>query len=1518
MSKTDNTLSMGRRGARVALSALMALCCVPAQAFAFDDGTADTTVEAAEAADVATDAEIAASEALTELEIEAAVAAAPTLADQGASASALATAETYTKNCGNGWFITFSVTGDVATVSSVSVVGSGKLTLPATIAGATVTAIGNAAFKGVTGLTEIEIPEGVETIGAEAFRNTGLTSIALPSTVVSADKSAFRDNASLKSATLNEGLTTVGSYLFKSDTALESIVIPSTMNRVPYEGFRDCTALASVSFAGDTIRYLHAGAFRNCSSLTSIELPLLVGTATAEEANAEGLTNVFSYIKGYTIGYNCFQDCSNLKTIVLGGPVVSEPKSYFSSSSCLTGCASGLQIVNKGARAQVSYGTATSRSYVSDEYCTLDYYYSMEDAEAYTNKVASITCKTQIIEIDQYEQATSTIRPAQLIPLVTGSKDYSEYLYADSDTEVPALPEGKVWCILDSPESSYSSGNMGNSSFNYYNDKLPFTSSYQVVAVDKGCLSSAWIDNDTIRAYYSDDTGTSSAGIPTLTLEEGMKSTDLDTLAVRQTDGNVIDSSLYTLRFQKATMERTRGFGGYYYDTVKSWDDIDRADMVESGWYRVTAIGVGEYSNTSTAYTYFKLESPVPETKSYYSAESASTYLNTLTDNASRYMYDDSSYSVVVSGTDWQAQLVGAGLAGADGNSDNDFGAGLLLLDFGAGEYTGMTTGHIISKATMYLLLGSEKSVPMSAADSEQTYLADYISAKCVDGGWRAGADAETSQELATSVVSEFRPANWGAEWGSTALVASSTMELVGSAAMGYAYANGCRVLYLDEDGAISDTDLALLSDSSVENIVLVGDEGDVSSTVATQIASATGKTPTRILDGVSVGASSLELAKQTIAAKVADDSSYKARIIIADASDSANCAAAAMFANVLDGVMVSVDSTADAKALRAYLEDLISTSKLGLRAVDYLYTVGEFSFIEGDADDYFQQPWTGSTAVVRSLELGDTFEVEGYMYKLVDRYGVVSAEFIDATPGVDSEDVPDEVTFDGTTYPVVGEVDFFAYASTTPVSLGQTAVLTCTVDGIEEGEGAGGEGDGEGDDEGEEGITLAYQWQWRKVGGAWANATANDSAKTAVFSVPATSARAKYEWRCVVTASDGRTAATDAIMFDIAAAAELTATASTSPVALGATGKLTCAVEGLGSATAAYQWQYRTSSTGSWKNATATGNKTATMSAAVTASRAANEYRCVVTASDGRTATTDVIKFDVEAAAALTATASTDAVSAIGATGKLTCAVEGLGSATASYQWMYRTSSTGAWKNATATGAKTATLSATVTSSRLANDYKCVVTASDGRTAETAAIKFEVAEAAALTATASTKAISAIGDKGTLSCAVEGLGSATATYQWQYRASSTAAWANATANASAKTADFTVPVNASRAANEWRCVVTASDGRTTTTDVIMFQVGASVTATASTTPVAMGATAKLTCAVSGNTGTPAYQWQYRTSSTGSWKAATATGNKTATLSAALTATRLSYDYRCQVTVDGQTVYTDAIKFQQS
>ena len=95
-----------------------------------------------------------------------------------------------------------------------------------TVIPSTVTAIGEYAFCGCTGLTSITIPNAVLSIGEYAFRDcTGLTSITLPSALDSIGRCAFYYCSGLTSITLPSALTTIGSSAFYNCSGLTSLTV---------------------------------------------------------------------------------------------------------------------------------------------------------------------------------------------------------------------------------------------------------------------------------------------------------------------------------------------------------------------------------------------------------------------------------------------------------------------------------------------------------------------------------------------------------------------------------------------------------------------------------------------------------------------------------------------------------------------------------------------------------------------------------------------------------------------------------------------------------------------------------------------------------------------------------------------------------------------------------------------------------------------------------------------------------------------------------------------------------------------------------------------------------------------------------------------------------------------------------------------------------------------------------------------------------------------------------------------
>jgi hypothetical protein len=86
----------------------------------------------------------------------------------------------------------------------------GDASIPDTVNGAAVTAIGGGTFMGKS-LSSVTIPDGVKVIGWAAFQGCGLESVTIPATVKSIVWSAFRGNP-LKSITIGSGVV-LGNYL---------------------------------------------------------------------------------------------------------------------------------------------------------------------------------------------------------------------------------------------------------------------------------------------------------------------------------------------------------------------------------------------------------------------------------------------------------------------------------------------------------------------------------------------------------------------------------------------------------------------------------------------------------------------------------------------------------------------------------------------------------------------------------------------------------------------------------------------------------------------------------------------------------------------------------------------------------------------------------------------------------------------------------------------------------------------------------------------------------------------------------------------------------------------------------------------------------------------------------------------------------------------------------------------------------------------------------------------------------
>lgn len=125
---------------------------------------------------------------------------------------------------------------------------SDAVEIPDTIDGVAVKAIADVAFAGNDGITEVVIPEGVTTIGAEAFlRCRNLKKVTIPDTVTELGELAFFRCESLRTVNLGKGITRIKENTFYGCTSLKTIEIPESVTEIVAHGFYDCSALNKIT-----------------------------------------------------------------------------------------------------------------------------------------------------------------------------------------------------------------------------------------------------------------------------------------------------------------------------------------------------------------------------------------------------------------------------------------------------------------------------------------------------------------------------------------------------------------------------------------------------------------------------------------------------------------------------------------------------------------------------------------------------------------------------------------------------------------------------------------------------------------------------------------------------------------------------------------------------------------------------------------------------------------------------------------------------------------------------------------------------------------------------------------------------------------------------------------------------------------------------------------------------------------------------------------------------------------------
>lgn len=209
-----------------------------------------------------------------------------------------------------------------------------------------VTSIGEYAFSNCSYLQTINIPNSVTSIGESAFRNcSSLQTLNIPNSVSSIGKYAFYYCSNLQSVFISEGVKTIGNYAFAGCSQLEILSIPSTVTSLDAESLKDLKSLKVL-----TLPYIGISKDVTSSSDYTTLGYLFLETSTEREGftatkqvQGNGRIRTFQIpsslaeinVLGGYIRKNAFENCTNIKTIVLSNNVGYLNASMFVNCSSL-------------------------------------------------------------------------------------------------------------------------------------------------------------------------------------------------------------------------------------------------------------------------------------------------------------------------------------------------------------------------------------------------------------------------------------------------------------------------------------------------------------------------------------------------------------------------------------------------------------------------------------------------------------------------------------------------------------------------------------------------------------------------------------------------------------------------------------------------------------------------------------------------------------------------------------------------------------------------------------------------------------------------------------------------------------------------------------------------------------------------------------------------------------------------------------------------------------------------------
>ena len=213
-------------------------------------------------------------------------------------------------------------------------------------------------------ITSATIAEGVTSVGSYAFYNcSSMATVSIPAGVTSIGGSAFYGCSNLANVTIPDGLTTIGGGAFYGCSSMATVSIPDGVTSIGSSAFQNCAALTAITLPA-SVTTIGGSAFYGCSNLANVTIP-------------DGVTS---------IGSSAFRNCTKLESITLPVSVTSVGNYSFRDCSMLTE-------VNIFAPSLQTYGSDAFR----DTHAGLKIYVPSNSLEEYKTKWSAYADKFEAL-----------------------------------------------------------------------------------------------------------------------------------------------------------------------------------------------------------------------------------------------------------------------------------------------------------------------------------------------------------------------------------------------------------------------------------------------------------------------------------------------------------------------------------------------------------------------------------------------------------------------------------------------------------------------------------------------------------------------------------------------------------------------------------------------------------------------------------------------------------------------------------------------------------------------------------------------------------------------------------------------------------------------------------------------------------------------------------------------------------------------------------------------------------------